>query len=213
MESNFGKNLKINMIHYPVTALGPESRVGIWVQGCSKRCMGCISPHTWDHNKGELKSVSQLAEQINSFCRLGAQGVTISGGEPFEQYPALLDLVKQIYEMGIADILIYTGLKIEEISDKYEEILKYCAAVVDGEYIEGDVSKSAWKGSENQRMIILTNDPFLICRYENYFLERRRKLQVVENGDKLVVIGIPRQNDREEIEDGGENMSYLRGGK
>ena len=37
----------LNRVHFPVTALGPGRRVGIWLQGCSIRCPGCMSLDTW----------------------------------------------------------------------------------------------------------------------------------------------------------------------
>lgn len=41
-------NLALSRMHFPVTTLGPGDRIGIWFQGCSIRCTGCISKDTWD---------------------------------------------------------------------------------------------------------------------------------------------------------------------
>ncbi|HAU1321526.1 TPA: radical SAM protein, partial [Legionella pneumophila] len=45
----------ISRVHFPVTTLGPGHRIGIWFQGCSIRCPGCISTDTWNINKGEIE--------------------------------------------------------------------------------------------------------------------------------------------------------------
>ena len=75
--------IAISRIHYPVTTLGPGKRIGIWMQGCSIRCPGCISADTWAPGRGVvrvrsvieriLRSVSgiELAEQRRAFAQRG----------------------------------------------------------------------------------------------------------------------------------------------
>ncbi len=41
-------NILLNKAHFPVTVLGPGRRIGIWLQGCSIGCAGCISQDTWE---------------------------------------------------------------------------------------------------------------------------------------------------------------------
>ena len=38
--------LALSRMHFPVTTLGPGNRIGIWVQGCTIRCPGCVSADT-----------------------------------------------------------------------------------------------------------------------------------------------------------------------
>lgn len=38
----------LSRLHFPVTTLGPGRRIGVWFQGCSIRCAGCISRDTWE---------------------------------------------------------------------------------------------------------------------------------------------------------------------
>ena len=41
------QSVSISRLHFPVTTLGPGHRIGIWFQGCSIRCEGCLSMDTW----------------------------------------------------------------------------------------------------------------------------------------------------------------------
>ena len=44
--------IAINKAHFPVTVLGPGRRIGIWLQGCSIHCKGCVSQDTWAADPG-----------------------------------------------------------------------------------------------------------------------------------------------------------------
>ncbi|HSV19446.1 MAG TPA: 4Fe-4S cluster-binding domain-containing protein, partial [Casimicrobiaceae bacterium] len=39
--------IELNKAHWPVTVLGPGKRIGLWLQGCSIHCPGCVSQDTW----------------------------------------------------------------------------------------------------------------------------------------------------------------------
>jgi organic radical activating enzyme len=76
--------LRVSRIHVPVTALGPGRRVGIWVQGCSIGCAGCMSQDTWDPAGGEPVPVSRILSWLAGLPGT-VTGLTVSGGEPFQQ--------------------------------------------------------------------------------------------------------------------------------
>ena len=71
--------------------LGPYKRYAIWVQGCNKRCKGCIAPGAQPLSGGYSVSVEDLAADILSVSDI--EGITISGGEPFLQQEALCELI------------------------------------------------------------------------------------------------------------------------
>ena len=52
--------LQLNKAHFPVTALGPGRRIGIWVQGCSIQCPGCVSLDTWKPDRSKAIEVDAL---------------------------------------------------------------------------------------------------------------------------------------------------------
>src|SRR6185369_10559474 len=97
----------LSRVHYPVTTLGPGERIGIWFQGCSIRCPGCISADTWARRGPDL-TVSHLLESMDAWLAK-CDGVTISGGEPFEHPQALTELLTGIRSRGNCNMLVYSG--------------------------------------------------------------------------------------------------------
>ena len=81
------------------TVNGPGARAVIWVQGCSLGCPGCWNPRTHEPLNGSDLHVSELLEwfaKVSRECRI--EGLTISGGEPMEQAPAVLELLRRLRE-------------------------------------------------------------------------------------------------------------------
>ena len=75
---------KIDISHYVecTRVLGPYERSALWVHGCCFNCEGCIAK---EMNLQESKEVN-TAELIELFAGIrDAEGITISGGEPFLQ--------------------------------------------------------------------------------------------------------------------------------
>lgn len=83
-------------------------------------------------------------------------GVTLSGGEPFEQAGALLDLAKKVKDAGL-ELAAYSGYTFEQLiaagGDKLE-LLKLCDVLVDGRFVLAEKSLMLrFRGSKNQRLI------------------------------------------------------------
>ena len=176
----------VNLIAYPVKVLGCGERVGIWTQGCSIGCPGCMSEHTWSFDESKRMSISELTEKVNAF---GTNKITISGGEPFQQ-KNFLALLKALKAAGFVDIMVYSGYTQAYIDKHFLEYLEYIDVLICEPFIDGDESESIYKGSENQRMIILNEA--LRSQYEAYRQERKnKKLQKFED----VIVGIPYQRD------------------
>ena len=62
---------------------GPGFRFTVFTQGCPHHCEGCHNPQTHDFCGGEIVDTDGLFDKIKSNILLS--GVTLSGGEPFEQ--------------------------------------------------------------------------------------------------------------------------------
>src|SRR4051812_41543155 len=86
-------HIRLNKAHFPVSSLGPGRRIGIWFQGCSIGCPGCISQDTWEADESSLVDLTVVLDWCRHQIQGCPEGVTISGGEPFEQAAALVTLL------------------------------------------------------------------------------------------------------------------------
>jgi anaerobic ribonucleoside-triphosphate reductase activating protein len=139
--------LRINCINYDGSIVdGPGIRTILFVQGCQQRCEGCHNPSTWDLDKGTLMDVKDIVTELKEKCI--NKKLTISGGEPLLQYPAILELVK---ELKIFDIVLYTGYELDQVP---EEIFKYINYLKVGNYDkEKRTTITPYVGSKNQKFI------------------------------------------------------------
>lgn len=144
----------IRYVCFPVLTLGPGKRLGIWVSGCSKVCAGCMSPELRNRRDSDRVSLKTLQGMISDNSR-AIEGVTISGGEPFDQIDELAALTAFLSENVCEDILVYTGYTFEEIRDMPGAtcVLDRIATLVDGVYIESLDDGEGLRGSANQRTI------------------------------------------------------------
>jgi anaerobic ribonucleoside-triphosphate reductase activating protein len=134
--------------------------------------------------------IDEAANKILAHAR-DCDGVTISGGEPFDQANELLLLLQKIEQ--IPDILVYSGYIKEKIISDHPDTVKYIAALVDGEFKLGETTNAVWKGSENQTLTVFRSE--FAERYESWTKEQKGKLQYVVKGGEARLIGIPRQED------------------
>lgn len=188
-------DLSLSRMHFPVTTLGPGRRIGIWFQGCSIRCQGCISADTWGPGHRRL-SLEQLLEQITPWLH-EADGVTISGGEPFDQLDALRSLLEGLRRLSELDILVYSGYSLEQLNEPLLQTKGLIDALISDPYIEALSQTMAFRGSDNQRLSLLT--PLGRARLGQYerLLEPTDKaldLMFDENGS-VWMAGIPRRDD------------------
>jgi len=76
------------------TVNGPGARAVVWLQGCDLRCPGCFNPASHSFDRDHDKTVEEVAERI--LASEGIEGVTLSGGEPFQQAGELRHLCEYI---------------------------------------------------------------------------------------------------------------------
>ena len=148
--------VSLSRVFFPVTALGPGQRIGIWFQGCSIRCPGCISADTWSQKTSDM-TVEELMEKISSPLSQ-ADGITITGGEPFEQFPALLDLLRLIRPRlhGSSDILVYSGFTMADLQSQKIALNGLVDALITGPYVAEAGPTRPLMGSDNQELHLLT---------------------------------------------------------
>ncbi len=187
--------IAISRIHFPVTKLGPGRRVGIWVQGCSIRCSGCISTDTWAKERGRTV-VNEVLRAIAPWIS-DAEGFTISGGEPFDQVEALTHLLAGIRKLSTADVLVFTGHSLESIASQLPSMEGLIDALVADPFDETAPQTLALRGSDNQRLVPLT--PLghkLYASYDRRADARERAVDVMfdDNGE-VWFAGIPARDD------------------
>ncbi len=182
----------IGRILSPVHSLGPGNRVCIWTQGCRKHCAGCISEDLQNPNGVQVRE-EDLAMLL---CHLAEKnecpGLTVSGGDPFEQAAGLLSLLRLV-RGHFDDILIYTGFEREEIEagcagEEGKECLRYIDVLIDGPYVkERNVPDCVLRGSDNQVIHFLNENKRPL--YEAY-MKRGRQIEPFIHGDKTIITGI-----------------------
>ncbi len=150
--------LRLFALAWPVTALGPGERAVLWVAGCPRDCPGCISPEMQPYDAGEDVTVAALAARLE---RIAAplDGVTISGGEPFDQAEALTELLERLHDIRPEwNVLVYTGYLMEELpaDPARAALLKRVDILADGPYRQEIPRNHPLTGSGNQRVHYLT---------------------------------------------------------
>lgn len=194
------RTMRISRVHFPVTALGPGRRVGIWAQGCSIGCVGCVSLDTWDPHGGNVASIDALAAIVDRAVQDGCSGLTISGGEPFDQARALGVLISRVRDVGAQrsvelDILCYSGYAVRRLRRVHPLTLAQLDGVISGPFVEALPTDLALRGSANQEFIALSE--LGRTRYDDLIDQRnpRPGFQVAVEDDTVTMIGIPRRDD------------------
>ena len=195
MSSSSDASVRIESLQWPVTVLGYGHRIGIWFQGCTIGCPGCCAKHTWEADDSKAVARADLQAWIETLPLDEVDGVTISGGEPFEQPDALLWLATVLRrEMRFArdiDILCYSGLRWSRLVRSHDQILQQLDAVVTEPFVEHLPTR--WlRGSSNQQIHALSG-----LGEERYGSsnDQRNELQLVAASDGIRLVGIPDRGD------------------
>lgn len=137
-------------------ANGPGIRTTIFVTGCTHNCKECFNKEYQDFNFGDPwteKETEMVKDYLN---QPEVAGLTVLGGEPFQNIEGLVPLLKEIRKSTDKDIWIFSGDTFETIKadEKKFELLKLCDVLVDGPFInELKDLRLKFRGSSNQRII------------------------------------------------------------
>ena len=148
--------VRLGRIDHGVQAEGPGKRTVVWFQGCSIRCIGCINPHLFSTKGGISLSPEAI---VKAALQHGDEGLTLIGGEPFDQPEALKGLVQAAQQAGLG-VICFTGYHFDDLrlrGDAYTEALHNIDLLVDGPFEqEKPEHRRALVGSDNQRFISLS---------------------------------------------------------
>lgn len=192
--------IAINKAHYPVTVLGHGRRIGIWVQGCSIGCKGCVSQDTWESDAEKEIEVDELLEWCRQVGAQSVDGITISGGEPFEQPEALSYLLSELHRWagglpGSVDFLCYSGMPYRHIRENFPQVLAYLDAIIPEPFVS-TLPPDLLRGSSNQSIIPLT--PLGRDRYGAQ-IQPAKRFQTSVDQDCVWFIGIPERGDMDRV--------------
>ena len=140
-------------------AEGPGLRTAIWVQGCSIRCPGCCNPQLFGSRGGTDVPVDAL---VGLVLAADTSGVTLLGGEPFDQATALAGVAAGVRAAG-RSVMTFTGYTVAEVRAGaaagragFADLLAGTDLLVAGPYLRDQLDTvRPWVGSTNQEFLLL----------------------------------------------------------
>lgn len=136
---------------------GPGIRLVVFAQGCKHNCPGCHNPETHSFEGGQTISIEEILAMVKKNPLL--DGVTLSGGDPFEQAAAFAGLAREIGKARL-NVVTYTGytyeylMKHAQVMDGWGELLDETDILIDGRFeLEKKSLMLKFRGSKNQRII------------------------------------------------------------
>lgn len=149
--SNYAKINDMDVIN------GSGIRVSVFFSGCTHKCENCFNSELWDFDCGEKFTEETILTIIDLMKPDYISGLSILGGEPFDNIIAvkrLTDKVKDMYPEK--NIWIWSGYTYEQLLLKESaiNILRDIDILVDGRFEEDKKDLTLpFRGSSNQRII------------------------------------------------------------
>lgn len=198
MEKMHSRSVFLSRIHFPVTTLGYGRRIGIWLQGCTIRCPGCVSKDTWNATREHATSIGAILEACSSWLA-ESDGITVTGGEPFDQPQALSQLLTALRTKIRGDILVYSGYAFEELSERHSSLLAQIDLLISDPFVESAGQSLPLRGSDNQRAWPLTE--LGQTRYHSLFQKSSAvpKLDLSFDGSIAWMVGITKIGDMKRL--------------
>ncbi|WP_422738092.1 4Fe-4S single cluster domain-containing protein [Micromonospora sp. WMMD729] len=142
-------------------AEGPGERTAVWVQGCAIRCPGCFNPHMWSFRGGEQVATDDLVTRI---LDSGTAGLTLLGGEPFDQAAALSKVTRAVRSAS-RSVMTFTGYTEAQLRQAIEAgradvaaLLGETDLLVAGPFLNDRIDPvRPWVGSTNQEFVVLSD--------------------------------------------------------
>ena len=139
-------------------ANGPGVRFVVWFQGCTLGCPGCFNPGTHAASPRPVLSVDEFLGRLED-ASPDVEGLTVTGGEPFQQPQALQALLKGVKARTSLSTLVFSGYALDEIRRRPlgDETLRHVDVLVDGRYEADRHHGQGLRGSVNQKIHLLTH--------------------------------------------------------
>jgi anaerobic ribonucleoside-triphosphate reductase activating protein len=152
-----GQHIYLFRLYHDSIVDGFGRRSVVQFAGCSIRCVGCYVPETHERENGRLTSIGEIVRGVDE-QRTRHDGVTILGGEPFDQAESLSALVERLKAKNY-HITVYSGYTLENLLARDEECVNRVLAkidlLIDGAF-DRNLTRNAgeYRGSSNQRLIL-----------------------------------------------------------
>ena len=151
--------INVNSLYHDLNTVHPLPRASILhLQGChkgrTKPCPGCANEDLWSDEPKWLVDPYALARIVIS--QAAAPALSISGGEPLDQYEPLCHFLETLRKSDFS-VLMWTGLEMPEVKRQCTRVLQLLDYLVTGPYLsEKSVRGTPFVASSNQRMHTLT---------------------------------------------------------
>lgn len=188
----------LSRLHYPVSNLGFGVRAGIWFQGCTVRCRGCVSRDTWTFDASRRCDIDAVIAWLDGLDG-PVDGITISGGEPTDQPDALRALLEALspWRAG-GDILMYSGRPSAQLERECPWLWDRVDLLITDPFDAAASGDCALRGSTNQHVHRLS--PVAEARYpaesfEETYGPQRQQVSIHVDDKSVWMVGIPKAGD------------------
>ena len=140
---------------------GPGKRTVIWVQGCTINCKGCFNQNFLPHTQKYLVSPEELAKTILRLTQKhNCEGITLTGGEPFQQAEALNIFCDLIKSNGLS-IVSFTGYNYSKLkrdeNKNIQKLMEKIDILIAGPYRNNNSDQiRVWNANKDKDIIYLT---------------------------------------------------------
>lgn len=185
-------NWKLNKIQYPIYNLGPGKRIGIWVQGCDLGCGGCVNQMLWSPKGGQSVGVLDVFNWLLTLSD-NFDGITISGGEPFQQYEQLITFLHLVKKRTQLTIYCFSGYYLSELDSMFPDKLfyRYIDFLIDGRYVSNLHEDQNTKGSTNQTVYKFVDG----IAIKKKMLPTNKWSVQIGRDNQIYMAGIPKKRD------------------
>ncbi|GAA4758285.1 4Fe-4S single cluster domain-containing protein [Gordonia alkaliphila] len=200
-------SLALSRVHFPVTNLGTGRRIGVWLQGCTVHCPGCVSVDTWAARPEHQADLGTVLDEIAGHLP-GSDGLTVSGGEPTDQPEALTELLTGIRALTADradwDVLVYTGRSLDEARTRMPRLDELADVVISEPFLaDATTDHLALRGSSNQVVTPLSDlgrRRYPPDEVDDVYGDQRDTVGVCVEDGTIWLVGIPRPGDLQRME-------------
>jgi anaerobic ribonucleoside-triphosphate reductase activating protein len=158
-----------------------------------------MSRDTWAAARRKI-TVSEILDRVQPWLE-EADGITISGGEPFEQPEALMELLEGLRKAADTSVIAYSGFSLEQLIEGHPSILEQIDLLISEPFDSTKAVSAPLFGSANQRVTCLTKRGVETWQMaEADWRDRGGRLDLIAEADGMIwIAGVPGPGDLERL--------------